>query len=74
MDFEHSAWIVDEHKHAACDACLRLAVQERTGKDPGPICVFGEEFEPADLERAIELMKGYPVNRREFLVERDVRR
>ena len=73
--FQHNGWIIDEFRHVAGDACLRLAVEERIGQDPGPLCIFSPpiEFTPEDVERACELLKGYPVNRREILFVRDIR-
>jgi len=53
--------VIDEERHRALDAALRVAVEERTGDDPGCLCVFTDNNHTTDdVARAAELMTLYP--------------
>ena len=55
-------FVFDTERLAALNSALRLVIGERTGSDPGPINIADDEkHTPADVERAIELLKNlYP--------------
>jgi len=51
----------DMERKSACEAALRLAIQERRGGvDPGPQDLVNSDYRPADLDRALDLCRFHP--------------